>query len=198
MLYGLTTEKETLFQGKTERFNNTYYFDGPSFQFGDANFVRLADAVIDAERNIHNSEVKFVQARLWSAGGTIAENETLLIKDYTDLGVSGSTTPLHAETAVMVEWECDRKDARGRKVYLRKYLRTQTLPGGTSEIARGKAALGSSSKVPFKTYADKVQSVQMVDNTVRFNLISPGGRSPKAAANGAADAYVRNREFRRN
>jgi hypothetical protein len=197
-LYAVSIEKDTVFHGRTERFANIYYFEGPSFQAGDANYKRVCDALVAAERLVHNSEVFFRGARIWSSGGTIAQNVTLGMFDYSGPGAMGSTSPLHAETAVLVQWECSRTNILGRKVYLSKYIRSQHLPaGGTFDMARGKEALTSQAKALYKAYADTVQNIEAAPGAF-FLLASPTGRLPRAGDIGEVDSFVRSREFRRN
>jgi hypothetical protein len=98
----------------------------------------------------------------------------------------------------MVEWECGRKSTLGRKVYLRKYIRSGYLPTGTNqEAAVAKEALNATAKLRYKTYADEVQRLDIAGLGV-FNISSPSLRTPKAASNGVVDNFLRTREFRRN
>ena len=197
-LYAVSIEKETLYRGVQERFANVYYYEGPSFQAGDENYRRLADFLADAEKGCHSAEVTFKTARVWSSGGTILENITLGLFDLTGTGAMPSGIELHAESAVLVEWECQRPNILGRKVYLRKYLRPQYLPtGATLASARGKAAIPAASMTPFKTYADKVDQIEITAGPT-FNLVSPSGRVTRAANNGVVNDFVITREFRQN
>jgi hypothetical protein len=197
-LYAVSIEKETTYHGQPERFSNIYYFQGPEFQAGDANYKRVCDALVAAERPIHNGEVQFKMARIWSAGGTALQNVTLGMFDYVGPGTMEATILTHAETAVLVEWECGRANILGRKVYLRKYIRSQAMPPFVAEsVARGKTALPADKKAIWKTYADKVQLIEPVVGTA-FVLCSPSNRTPKASNNGFVNDFVVSREFRRN
>ncbi len=197
-LYAVSIEKDTIFHGKAETFSNIYYFEGPSFQAGDANYKRLCDALVAAERKVHHVGVNFKGARIWSSGGTIAENVTLGMFDYSGAGSMPAFAALHAETAVLVQWECARTNILGRKVYLSKYVRSQFLPtGSTNEMARGKEALNIETKSLYKAYADTVQFLEPAVG-VFFLLVSPTGRVPRGDKSGEVDQYVRSREFRRN
>ncbi len=189
--------KETRYHGIQEEFDNVYYYDGPTFQAGDANYKALADALVAAEREVHTSEVKFKNVRVWSAGGTIVENVTLGIYDYNLTGLQLGALKIHAEAAVMVEWECGRSNVLGRKVYLRKYIRSQALTGGTDDMARGKDLLSTGVLSPYKEYADKVDQVGIPFGPI-FDLVSPTGRTVLADNIGKADIRLRTREFRRN
>ena len=197
-LYAVSIEKETLYQGVQERFANIYYYEGPTFQAGDENYRRLADELAAAEKGVHGSEVQFRTARVWSSGGTIIQNITLGLFDLTGAGELPVGDSVHAEGAVVVEWECQRPNILGRKVYLRKFIRPQNLPSGSGvAAARGKAALNATAKNPFKVYADRVDNI-LLSSGVTFVLVSPTGRVPRAPDNGVVNNYVVTREFRRN
>lgn len=197
-LYAVSIEKQTLFHGKQELFNNTYFYEGPTFQAGDANYKGLVDDLAAAEKLVHGPEVEFMQGRIWSSGGTILQNVTLGLFDLDGFGTLGGGSPMHAEAAVMVEWECSRANILGRKVYLRKYIRSQ-LGGNTADVpfARGKGPIGVNAAALYKTYANSVQKVARVAGP-EFLLCSPTGRLPRNDNNGVADPFIRTREFRRN
>jgi hypothetical protein len=196
-LFALAVHKQTKFHDQAEGFDTVYYYQGPP-QLGSNNFEGLMDQLVQAEKKVFSSEIFFTEGRVWTAGGTKAENETVLLKDLAGTGTMSAGVRLHAEACVMVEWECGRKSSVGRKVYLRKYLRSGYLPtGANGEAAPAKDALNAAAKLPYKTYADEVQRLDVAGFGV-FNLSSPGLRTPKAASNGVVDQYVRTREFRRN
>jgi hypothetical protein len=190
--------KETQFHGKIEEFSNVYYYNGPSFQAGDANYERLARELAEAEKLVHSAEVTFKNARVWSAGGTILQNVTLGIYDLEGKGTLASGWPMSAENAVLLKMECERPNVLGRKVYLRKYIRSQMLPPAASDAqARQKVAIAPDAQIPYKAFVDKIDLVS-IDPGVLFQLVSPTGRTPRALNNGAVDQFVRTREFRRN
>lgn len=196
-LYGVVIEKETQYHSLPERFGNTYFYQGPTFQLGDANFERLVDQLVAAEKQIHNAEVAFKQARVWSAGGTPSQNETLLLKDLTGLGTMLQAQSMHSEAAVMLEWETSRVNVLGRKVYLRKFIRSQGLPGtATTSMARSKERLGADVMAPYKTYGDTID--QLDTGGVLWALVSPTNRPVRFSDNAVVDPFLRTREFRQN
>lgn len=189
--------KQTMWHGVQEQFDNVYYFDGPTFQAGDENYQRLVDHIVSKEKAIHGTNVEFMTGRVWTSGGTALQNVTQGLYDLAGFGSLGST-PVFKELAVLVEWECDRANVLGRKVYLRKFIRPcVAMPGALDTMITGEAMLGSTAKAPFKTYADAVQQVNLISG-VEFRLISPSDRRPRAGNNGVVNNYVISREFRRN
>lgn len=197
-LYGVAITKSTLWHGKQEEFANAYFYDGPVFQIGDENFRRLIDALVAAESPIHGRNVSFKQARVWSAGGTKEENETVALED---LGGTGTidNAPFFKEAAILVDWVCARPNRLGRKVYLRKYIRPCVqLPGAGINVMSGEEQLHANQKAPFKTYADRVQNPAVFSGGPTWSLVSPTLRRPKEQGNGHVNEYLISREFRRN
>ncbi len=196
-LYGLTIEKETLWHGVTERFNNTYYYEGPAEPPAEAGLRSFINAVHAAEIPIHGSSVSFKQARVWTAGGTKAQNVTLILMDLTGQG-SALGAKCFKETAVQVSWETARLTILGRKIYLRKYIRCCNVVGSVSqEVMIGEEPMVGGMPTPFKTYADRVQTVEAPAG-VNYQLKSEKGALPKANNNGVVERFVSSREFRQN
>jgi hypothetical protein len=190
--------KATDWHGAREEFDNVYYYDGPFYQAGSENYLRLAEKIVAAERLVHGSNVEFMRYRVWSAGGTIAQNITLGLVDLDGYGTLGSTS-MFKEAAAVIEWETDRSNTLGRKVYLRKFIRPCAIDDSSNGgIATGVISLaGSTMATKLKTYADSVDYVTIPVGAV-FQLVSPTGRIPRASDNGVVNSYMRSREFRRN
>ncbi len=196
-LYGLTVTKSTLWHGNLEEFDNTYYYEGPAEPPAGDGLSRFAFAVADAERNIHGSNVNFERVRVWTAGGTIAQNETILLVDLTGTGAAIGA-PIFKEAAVVVEWECERKNIDGKKVYLRKFIRPCAMVATMSaEASRGEEGLTDAMKAPFRSYGNDVQTVEAPIG-VNWQLKSRANRLPRFNDNAVVNTFVRSREFRRN
>jgi len=136
--------------------------------------------------------------RIWSTGASIIENVTLGLYDLSGQG-TGGTFPIFKEGAVLVEWECQRPNVLGRKVYLRKYIRPGALPGTLpAETITGQAPIPQTEKDRFKAYADTVQSIQVGSSLEPFLLCAPSGREPRNPSNGVVNNFLISREFRRN
>ena len=196
-LYGVTIEKETRFHGGPERFNNTYYYElggAPT----DADLIALADFLVAAEKPIHTGAVAFKTARVWTAGGTIQQNVTVLLRDLTGVGSMIAGMTLHAEASVLVEWETNRTNVLGRKVYLRKFIRPQGLPLNNPPQAEARDLLAAGNTGIFKTYADAVDAFVIANGGPSASLRSENGRTLRADNNGNVDVRLRTREFRRN
>lgn len=196
-LHAVAITKRGPWQGKQEEFDNIYYFEGPSFQLGDANYERLVKQVSDLERPLHSGEVEFISGRVWSSGGSIVENETLGLYDLDGFGTAIGGA-MFGESAIMVEWECSRPNVLGRKVYLRKFIRGfATANAQTAQVYLGRVLLPDSAIPPYKAYADGVQQITTAQGVI-WALCSPTGRFPRSNDNGVVDRAIRSREFRRN
>jgi hypothetical protein len=198
-LIAVAITKQTLYHDQLEEFDNVYFYDSPIPQAGDENFRRLCEAIVALEQPVHSPEVEFTTGRVWSSGGTILENITLGLFDLDGVGtMSQAGVAVHSEASVLVSWECDRTSVLGRKVYMRKQIRPQRLPSGSTEgMARGKNAMSAAVMAPFKTYADGVDEITILGGPT-FNLVTAGGRVQRATDNGVVNANLRTREFRRN
>lgn len=196
-LHAVAITKTVRYAGATEEMDNIYYYEGPLFQLGDTNYERLVNAVADAERPVHSTGVTFKTGRIWSAGGSIVDNVTLGLYDLTGKGTMLPNLEIFSEAAILVEWECSRPSVLGRKVYLRKYIRSQAIPSGVgASAALGRELLDPAYLGPYKTYADAVQNLDLAGTM--WELVSPTGRPGRSNGNGVVDTKIRTREFRRN
>lgn len=191
--------KQTMWHGVQEQFDNVYYYDGPPVTGSNPDLWKaVVDAVVAAEKPVHGTNVEFITGRIWSAGGTILQNVTLGLFDLDGFG-TGLSVKYFKEAAVLVEWECDRVNVLGRKVYLRKFIRPCSVLNGASDaMMQGEAQLDSVTKGPFKAYANKVQELSVGASLENFVLTSPTGRQPRNPQNGVVNNYLISREFRRN
>ena len=195
-LFGATITKECDFHGQRERFDNTYYYEAGSA--ADLNTHNgLLNHLVAEEKKVHGNNVAFKQSRLWSAGGTPAQNVTLILRDESGNGALAGQA-IAAEAAVMVEWETSRGSITGRKVYLRKFIRPQQLPAAFNAGQLQRSALVAADRAPFDSYADAVEATTPLPGTTLYTLTSRSGRVPKGVGNGISDPFLRTREFRRN
>jgi hypothetical protein len=196
-LYGLTIEKETLWEGQQERFNNTYYYEGPAEPPAVDGLRAFVNAVWGAETYVHGLDCSFKQARIWTAGGTKEQNVTILLMDLSGTGRSLGSK-IFKETAVQVSWETSRLTRVGRKIYLRKFIRPCNVIGSAPlTVMIGEEPFSGGMPAPFKSYADTVQTVEAPAG-VNWQLRSEKGALPRSNNNGVVEKYVSSREFRQN
>lgn len=196
-LYAVSITKETDWHGKREQFDNTYYYEGPDAAPTEDGLRQFVNKIVAEEKGIHGVSAFFVKARLWSAGGTKEQNETLLLDDLTGQGTQlGGLT--FREAAILVEWECGRKNVKGKKVYLRKYIRPQNgVAGADGTQMQGIDKIQPTAQARMRAYGNNVQTIEAPVG-VNWQLISPSGRLPRFNNNAVCNDYVISREFRRN
>lgn len=113
--------KKCAFRGAVQHFSNTYTYRSPGL---NPSTTIAQDAIIDEivnkEKAFHSTAVTFVKARMWSSGGSRAENVMLREKSLSGTGTAPTVTAFDPERAVLVQWEAG-KDNRGRTVRLKKW-----------------------------------------------------------------------------
>jgi hypothetical protein len=119
-IIGVAINKTIPFRGTEHPVSNVYHYEVPADLAGG--YQGIVDDIVNAEAELHSSLVKFVSARVWSAGGTPAQNQTLLITDLTGVGARSQMAALDSERAVLLQWDAGRSDSTGRRIYLRKWF----------------------------------------------------------------------------
>jgi hypothetical protein len=192
---GVSITKTTAWRGGQQAFSNVYHYLDSVL---DANrYEQLVTEIVLKEKVIHSSIVNFVGARVWEASGTPAENETLLIKDLTGTGSATSDMQMYRELAYLISWELERRDNRGRKKYLRKWIHAESGFTTSTDPAHfdGYTPLPISARDPLKVYADAVDAITILGAS--FELCSPKGEKPMAANNGKVYDVLEHRQFGR-
>jgi hypothetical protein len=112
--------KRVAFRDSLQHFSNVYTYgsidSNPIFGTG----ANLINDVVSAEKPLHSSAVTYIRGRMWSSGGTIAQNQMLTDIALTGTGNQPADATLDRERAVLVMWKAG-KDSRGKPVYLRKW-----------------------------------------------------------------------------
>jgi hypothetical protein len=160
--YGVSITKEVNFRGAQQPFSNIYYYNNPAIpEIGPAN--DLLDSLIPIEKDLHSALVTFVEARVWSAGGTALDNEMIVIRDLSGGGV-GSSQEIDPERAILIQWPAG-VDIRGLPVYLRKWYHSMGTPAAATAIptfSNGQVAnqdpILQSQRDAIATVADRVQT----------------------------------------
>lgn len=124
---GLTLVKAFPYRDNpSEEFSNTYHFKGPP-PGDDASWLQLANDVISHENKIFDNEVRFVRA--WGYNSDDLHAPHVFSHDFTlggtpPTGVYPSATGniMAGDQAALIEWRVQRKTAKGKPVFLRKYM----------------------------------------------------------------------------
>lgn len=192
-LVAASITKSMPFQGVGERFSNVYHYDAPTADAAVA--AEIINSLVAAERRIHAAIVTFEEARVWSAGGTPAQNETLLVEDLTGPGEEVTDGPMYRECCWIVTWKTERPSATGKPVHLRKFLHTASQYEATpiQDITNGQQKIGVNGLGVLQTYEGKVRQL-FTPNHGTMQLTAPSGRV--AANAGIVLPYLQHHEYR--
>jgi hypothetical protein len=118
---GMSITKSVSFRGATQEFSNVYFWKTPLGHMDSGEAASAVSTIVAFEKTIHSSDVTFVRAKVWSTGGTKAENEMIYQTNLSGTGSKATATSLDRERAVLIRFRAG-VDTRGRPVYLRKYF----------------------------------------------------------------------------
>lgn len=190
---GVALTKQFPYRNTQEEFTNVFTYEVPTADIATAQ--NLVAALLAHEKANHASIVKFTKSRVWTTGGTPAENVTIYISDLADFGTLGEDPGMHAQACYEVQWKTDRPSATGKPVYLRKYLRsfaTYASTGLTAGVYAGSTPLPTPIKTALQAYADKLNP--LVTSSGNYDLIAPSGR--KVTARATMPTYMSLHELR--
>lgn len=175
-IFGVSITKNTNFRGTQQSFSNVYYLDGGAVVGNTAQ--ELVTELTRIEKQMHSSSVNFKEGRVWSAGGTAAENEMLLTTPLTGQGGLGGDPNVDRERAVLIQWPAG-VNVLGRPVYLRKWYHTQSSIGTTTlwadQVKAQTAPIAGDIRSDFQTIVLQLNPVNLGSEGF-YNLISRTGR----------------------
>lgn len=195
--YGVSIEKDIPWRGGFERISNVYHYSSTGL-VDVVGADGLLAQLLDAEQKVHGTAVAFKQGRVWSAGGTPQENETILIKDFASQGVKGFGVELHKEAAVVVKWYLGRKSSTGRRVYLRKHLHPGVLTSTSIGSAVGTSKLAATDITNFTEYGNAVKNIEALGVLPDMTLCAPDGTKIPLGTNPEILEWITHRQFRRH
>lgn len=191
---GIAVTKSVTWRGERERFANVYHYTNNEMVDTEQGWIDLGQAVVAAERPVHGSNVAFEELRVWSAGGTPSENETIAIIDLSGTGSSIANEAMNREACFLVEWRTSRPSITGRPVTLKKFLHSCSLLGGSGAgVLAGTEPLPAATVAPLMTYANAVRSISLGAGENR--LIAPSS-SDRVAGEPFVFPFVEHHEFR--
>jgi hypothetical protein len=124
---------------------------------------------------LHSTDVSFVRYRVWSFGGTPAENNMLEQGTLGGTGSQATNASMDRERAFLIRWPAG-EDIRGKPVYLRKWFHSC---GAANGITVGGAVLQQTTAListQRSAIADKANELRNVGTTEAFELCSSKGR----------------------
>lgn len=173
MRLGITITKSVLFRGVQQEFHNTYHYELLGAQTGP--YESLVDELVTTEKTFHSSDVSFKRAAVWSAGGSIAQNQMVFQKTLTGTGGQSVNIRMDRERAVLIRWRAG-VDSRGKPVYLRKWYHSCGSFAGNAFIdaqLQNTAALDNAQRTAIASAASAMNELGVSET---WDLCSESGR----------------------
>ena len=189
-------EKETSFQGRTERWANVYCYDTPAST--DTAYDAIIDGLVAAEKPVHAPSVSFKQARVYTTNGLnvpLAPGTMYRVRDLTGVGtgVEYSSSVVYKECAVRIKWPLPRKSGLLGGVGPPRALAKWIHPCGSvllsTATAQGISKMQPTEVNHYAAYAAAVS--EAVDGSP---LVSPSDGTPNSAAP-VVGPYLEHRQF---
>lgn len=176
---GVTITKSVLFREVQQEFHNTYHYEILAAVLVPS--AAIVDEIEAKERDLHSNDVNFLRARVWTAGGTEAQNQMIHQENLTGVGVQSANGTMDRERAVLVRWPAG-VDILGRPVYLRKFYHScgncagQNV--GSTGILQNTTPLNLAQRDAIASSVDGITEVGVASDSWR--LCSPRGRHAQA------------------
>lgn len=123
VMIGISITKETTFRDATQEFSNVYHFHSSGSLPTNAEATALGNELTGNEKTLHAANISFRRCRVWSAGGTKAENNMIADFNLSGTGVRTNDNELDKERAYLFRWRVGN-NSRGKPNYLRKWYHT--------------------------------------------------------------------------
>ncbi len=191
MIVGVSVTKSTTWRGIEEQYSNVYHFDAAV----DTTSDDLANSVVASERAAHAVNVTFKNVKVWGpTDGTKEQSVMLLQKDLTGTGNAVRTYDTAKELTAVVQWDTGRKNSRGGRIFLRKYLHVGALGESGEDQAKGNAALAPATVTRLTTYANNVKNAVGVSGAA---ISDKKGRKLPVGTPAQVLPHLHTRQFRR-
>lgn len=173
---GVSIVKRVPFRGSTQEFSNQYHYNSPDPLPDNALAGSIIDEIVATERSLHSTNVTFLMGRLWSAGGTPAQNVMILERPLSGTGNQSTGSNIDPERAVLARWPAGI-DNRGRPVYLRKWYHPCGNCNGVIFTSSHIVQIAQISNADKSTLSNKIAEVGVVGPTSNWSLCAPSGRN---------------------
>lgn len=193
-IFAAASTKSSSWRGATEKWSNVYYYFCAA-NIDSTQATDLAQQIVAAEKLCHSSAVTFEDVRVWEAGGTPAENETIVIHDSSGTGSLAVSILTWKELCLVVRCDTNRNTSTGRRIYLRKYFHTCGIPTAGAGKETGATALAAGDKTAVQTCLETLREVT-VTGSVNLLLAAPGGQTVSDTRPVTVLDYPHIRQFR--
>jgi hypothetical protein len=178
-LVGVAITKSTTFRDATQEFSNVYHYGYTGLNPIPSLADSIASAITTIEKTFHSSSVAFVRYKVWSAGGSIADNQMISQGTLTGFGAAGNITNFDKERAVLVQWPAG-VDSRNHPVTLKKWYHCCGMFGAVTFGAGqldNTTSISSGNRTAIQGYVDDL--TELVVNASAMQLMAASGREPE-------------------
>ena len=172
---GIAIEKQTAYRDSIQPFANVYHYGSVGLNPGATLAENLLDELVTFEKTIHSSLVTFVKGRVWTSGGSRAENQMLVQKTLSGVGSMSTSASFDKERAYLIQWSAG-VDGRGHKVSLRKWYHSCGFFGSHAlgaAVMDGTTGFSGTDRTAIANKADGITRIGTVDD---WGLVAESGR----------------------
>ncbi len=191
MILGVAVEKGTTWREKEETFTNVWHFDATV----DTPAQSVADAVVAEERKLHGANINFKNVKVWGpADGTQLQNQMIIQQTLSGPGTAVGAEIMAKELTAVVSWDTGRKNSRGGRIYLRKYLHLGRGPSTDPEAAKGNTAMTAAEQTRLRDFGNSMKNLVGVAGA---NICDKQGRKLPLNTGAQVLPHLHTRQFRR-
>jgi hypothetical protein len=176
-LVGVAITKSTAFRDSVQEFSNVYHYTYTGLNPIPSLADSIASAIVAIEKPFHSSSVSFLRYKVWSAGGSVADNQMISQGSLSGFGTAGNITNFDKERAVLVQWPAG-VDSRNHPVTLKKWFHCCGAFGAVT-FAAGQldntTSISSANRTAIQGYVDDLHPLLV--NAQSMSLCGPTGRA---------------------
>lgn len=191
---GVSITKRAVFRDSTQEFSNVYHYTYTGLNPGATLAQAIVDNIVPIEKTMHSTAVTFMRARVWSAGGTVSENQMIYQGNLTGTGSLTASTVLDKERAILLQWPAGF-DSRGHPVYLRKWYHSDcSAIGGvtiSNPMVQNASGFSSSQRASIAALAAELDNLTV--NAQSMQLCAESGRV--AEGNATCHPYLEHHQL---
>lgn len=192
-VFAVYIRKQTAFEGVIEDLGNTYHYET---DFGDAfDDAEVINTVAEAERNITQASVTFVEGVTWGpTDGPAADNVIRERVALSGVGAADDVPEMYAENCVVAQWEISRAPVTNRRRWLRKFLRLCNFGSQAwlpAEL-RGDSPIPGNVATQVENYQESVRNFTTIGGS-NINLVNEQGDGRAEAGSGFVNEFLSTR-----
>lgn len=137
-LTGVSITMETPFRDSVQEFSNVFFYQSLGVM-GPGDASGIVSYLVNRMKPLHSGAVTFKRAKVWSAGGSTADNRMIHEEELTGTGTGSIVAEFDRERAFLIQWPAGF-DVRGHPVNLKKWFHSAGNPVGAAAAASAQLA----------------------------------------------------------